>query len=154
MVEELIRKYINQVNIMQLATSANDQPWVVIVHYYADLDFNLYWTSRPDRRHSKEIAANPKTSATILIHENTANENWVIGLTASGESELVNNMEDKISQAYVSKLHKDPNLPANIATGKDLANWYVLRASNIILFDSKDFPTNPRQDYKIRTTNE
>jgi nitroimidazol reductase NimA-like FMN-containing flavoprotein (pyridoxamine 5'-phosphate oxidase superfamily) len=148
MVEDFVRQYVNQVNIMQLATCSDNQPWVVTVHFYADDDLNFYWTSRPDRRHSKELAVNPKVSSTALVHENTSQEDWVIGLTVSGEAKLIENVDAKIAQAYIGKLLKDPNLPANIKNGTDPAKWYILKPTSIIWFDTKNFPTDPRQQWQ------
>ena len=147
MIEDFLEQYINKSNILQLATSADNQPWVVTVHYFADQEFNLYWTSKPDRRHSKEIILNPKVSATILVHENTPSEDWVIGITVSGEARQVESIDSKIAEAYIKKLLKDPDLPANITNGTDPAKWYVLKPLSLILFDSKDFPTQPRQEW-------
>jgi len=149
-VEDLIRQYVNQSNIMQLATCLNDQPWVVTVHFYADADLNLYWSSRSDRRHSQEIAANPNVSATILTHENTTEENWVIGLTASGQAEQLDSLGDDITGAYIKKLLKDPELPFKIASGAVPDKWYRLKLLSIILFDNKDFPTEPRQEWHAK----
>jgi uncharacterized protein YhbP (UPF0306 family) len=89
--KDVIRRNINKCNIMQLATSSNDIPWVVTVHFYADDELNLYWSSRDSRRHSQEIASNP-------------------------------NAADK---------------------------GYRLKPSNIILFDTKNFPENPRQELNL-----
>jgi nitroimidazol reductase NimA-like FMN-containing flavoprotein (pyridoxamine 5'-phosphate oxidase superfamily) len=142
---DLIKKYINQSNILQLATSVKDMPWVVTLHFYADEDLNLYWSSRHNRRHSQEVLTNPNASATILVHENTQKENWVIGVTLSGQAELVEDLNDSIAQAYVKKLLKDPDLPLKIRDGSVPDKWYRLKPETIILFDNKDFPENPRQ---------
>jgi nitroimidazol reductase NimA-like FMN-containing flavoprotein (pyridoxamine 5'-phosphate oxidase superfamily) len=149
MVEDLIRQYINQVNILQLATSKDDQPWIVTVYFYADENHNIYWNSRPNRRHSQDIESNPNVAAILLIHENTASEDWVIGLTISGQAKIIENLDDKLSEVYISKLLKDPDLPAKIKNGTDPAKWYRLKPSSLVLFDTKDFPTDPRQEVTL-----
>ncbi len=68
--QELIRQYLPKINVMQLATSVDSQPWLCIVHYYSDEDLNFYWISTPERRHSQEIKDNQKAAAAILVHEN------------------------------------------------------------------------------------
>lgn len=144
--KDVIKQQINQVNIMQLATSLNDVPWVVTVHFYADDELNLYWSSRDNRRHSQEITANPNAAATILVHENTEAENWVMSVTASGQAEPVEDLDDEIAAAYIKKLLKDPELPAKIKSGSVPDKWYRLKPASIILFDTKNFPQNPRQE--------
>jgi uncharacterized protein YhbP (UPF0306 family) len=150
MVEDLIKQYVNKSNIMQLATCVNDQPWVVTLHFFADEQLNFYWTSRPERRHSKEIFLNSNVSNTILLHENTDDEDWVIGLSANGKAELLDEVEDSVSSAYVAKLLKNPDLPAKITNGSDPAKWYRFIPSSIVLFDNKDFPNDPRQELEIK----
>jgi nitroimidazol reductase NimA-like FMN-containing flavoprotein (pyridoxamine 5'-phosphate oxidase superfamily) len=149
--EEVIKKEVNNCNIMQLATCANDKPWVVTVHFYADDELNLYWCSRPDRRHSEEVRANPNASATILVHENTEAENWVIGITYSGQVEELAALDNKLAQAYIDKLLKDPELPRKIASGEIPDKWYRLKPENIILFDTKNFPAGPRQELNLKS---
>jgi nitroimidazol reductase NimA-like FMN-containing flavoprotein (pyridoxamine 5'-phosphate oxidase superfamily) len=144
--KELIRSLLPQAKIMQLATSHDDQPWVCTVHYSSDDQLNLYWVSKPDREHSKHIAANPKTAATILIHENTLDEDYVIAVTLEGESELLNDIPEEVGQNYTVKHAKDPNLPADIASGSNPQKFYRLKPAKIVLFDTKDFPESPRQE--------
>jgi uncharacterized protein YhbP (UPF0306 family) len=145
--KDLIKQYINQPIIMQLATCVNNQPWVCTVHFYADDKLNLYWVSRNDRRHSKEIKVNPKVSATILIHENTATEDWVIAVTLEGIAEVVDeSIIQNVGQDYVNKTAKDPELLAKIVDGPD--KFYRLIPSSIVLFDNKNFPKDPRQEWK------
>lgn len=148
--KELIKQYINQPIIMQLATSQDNQPWVCTVHFYADEDLNFYWVSRTDRRHSKEIAANPKVSATIVVHENTATEDWVISITAEGVAELLEtSIVQKIGQDFINKTSKDPTMLEKVMTPDNPDKFYRLKPSRVVLFDSKNFPTNPRQEVII-----
>ena len=143
------REAINRVQIMQLATSRADKPWVVTVHFYADDDFNIYWISRADRRHSEELRANPNVAATILVHENTADENWVTAITISGQAEELSKLDDTIAQAYLAKLGKNPEEVQGAAKGDGPAKFYRLKSSQIILFDTKNFPENPRQEVQL-----
>lgn len=52
---------------MSLATSNNNKPWVCEVHYAYDDQLNLYFRSKPSRRHSQEIATNPHVAGSIVI---------------------------------------------------------------------------------------
>jgi uncharacterized protein YhbP (UPF0306 family) len=148
--KELVNQYLEQVNIMQLATSVDNQPWVITVHYYSDKVFNLYWVSTLERRHSQAIKQNPKVAATILIHENTPEEPYVIGVSVEGTAELIGEQPDeKIGNAYVRKLKKDTNFLSDIAGGQNMYKFYCLKPSKLILFDSKNFPDDPRQEVML-----
>ena len=85
--EELIKQYVPSKNIMQLATSVNDKPWQCTVHYFSDKDLNFYWISTKERRHSQDIEQNSSVSGYVLIHENTAQEKYIIGLSFEGTAE-------------------------------------------------------------------
>jgi uncharacterized protein YhbP (UPF0306 family) len=147
---KLTRHYLEQIKIMQLATSINDQPWACTVHFYADEGLNFYWVSRTDRKHSQHIAQNPKVAAAVLVHENTSAEPYVIGISIAGTAELVSEqLSEQISQSYIDKLSKDPNLLTDIATTKNLNKFYRLKPTSIVLLDSKNFPDNPRQEYSL-----
>jgi uncharacterized protein YhbP (UPF0306 family) len=135
---------------MQLATSFNDQPWACTLHYYSDEDLNLYWVSTLARKHSKDIEQNPKVAATIMVHENTSAEPYVIGISIQGTAELIGEQVDPtIGEAYVSKLGRKPNFLSEIASGQNPHKFYRLKPSAIILFDNKNFPEDPRQELKL-----
>jgi uncharacterized protein YhbP (UPF0306 family) len=146
--EELIRKYLNQVNIMQLATAANNQPWACTVHYYSDDDFNFYWISTLERKHSQDIKQNPKVAAAILVHENTPEEQYVIGISVEGTAELIERgIPAEIVQGYVRKHGKDSDM-SDIAAGQNPHKFYRLKPSRIVLFDNKNFPEDPRKEWQ------
>jgi len=148
--KKLLLDHLEKARVMQLATSVNNHPWVCTVHFYVDADFNFYWISTPARRHSEEIKQNPHVSATIKIHEDTPTESYVIGITVEGTAKLLTADETKkVGKHYFSKLKKDPMLLDDILTGKNPHKFYRLTPSNIVLFDSKNFPDNPRQEYTI-----
>ncbi len=143
----LAKQYLTQQNVMQLATVANNQPWACTVHFYADEDMNLYWISKDFREHSKHIAANPKVAATVLVHENTPKENYVIGLSFAGGAEIASQQTaGKILPPYMSKLAKDPAVSAGILAGEGTDKLYCLKPSRGILFDTRNFPNSPRQE--------
>jgi uncharacterized protein YhbP (UPF0306 family) len=144
---DVVKQYAQSINIMQLATSVNDQPWACTVHYYSDEDLNFYWVSTLVRKHSQDIAQNPKVAAAILVHENTVEERYVIGISIEGKSELIGeNVATQIGQNYIQKLGRDQSLLSDIATGKNPHKFYKLTPTKIVLFDSKNFPENPRQE--------
>jgi uncharacterized protein YhbP (UPF0306 family) len=149
-VEEIVRQYLPEVNIMQLATSVNDRPWLCAVHYYTDEQLNFYWISTVDRRHSREIKQNPSVTAYVLVHENTPDENYVIGISVSGTAELIgDNINKEFVEEYRAKLKKDPNALRSMMGGENPLKFYRLKPNKIVLFDNKNFPNNPRQEWNL-----
>jgi uncharacterized protein YhbP (UPF0306 family) len=147
-IEESIKAYVGQANIMQLGTSENDQPWICTLHFYSDADLNFYWCSTTDRRHSKELAHNSKAACYVLVHENTPEEDYVIGISVEGKAELVHGGEVAAAvKGYVEKLGKDEATLQSILSGKK--PFYRLKAEQIVLFNNKDFPENPRQVIRL-----
>lgn len=148
-VERLIREFLPKRNVMQLATSLNDQPWACTVHYYSDEDLNLYWISTAERHHSKDISLNQKVAVAILVHENTSTEKYIIGMSVVGTAELLTEGIEEIAVAYKEKLNKDPALMADILNGKNPHKFYRLKPSKITLFDTKNLLGNPRREWRL-----
>jgi uncharacterized protein YhbP (UPF0306 family) len=144
--EELIKQYLEQVKVMQLATSINGQPWVCTVSYYSDKDLNFYWISTIEREHSQAIAQNPKVAAAIVVHEGTPEERYIIGISLEGEAELLGEqIPVDIGKSYIEKTGREPSLLSDIALGKKPDKFYRLKPSKIVLFDTRNFRDNPRQ---------
>jgi uncharacterized protein YhbP (UPF0306 family) len=146
----LVKQYVNQIKVMQLATCKDGQPYAVNIHFYADEDLNIYWISLTSRRHSIEIEENSKVCAALKVHENTEEENWVVGISVEGRAELLGQeVPEGAAQGFISKLNKDENLARDIASGENKHRWYVLRPSKIALFDNKTYPENPRVEINL-----
>ena len=147
--KELVTDYLAQTKIMQLATSRDGQPWACTVHFYADDGLNIYWMSKTDRRHSEDIKANPKVAVAVVGHENTATEKWIAGISIEGTAELLDDMDDEIAHKYISKQGHAPTLMDDIRAGRNPHRFYKLTPKQIILFDTKNFKYNPRQEIEI-----
>lgn len=65
--KKLIHEYLRQAQLMQVATAKDNQPWACSVYFAFDDSFNLYWISKPDRRHSQEIKENNKIAGTVVL---------------------------------------------------------------------------------------
>jgi uncharacterized protein YhbP (UPF0306 family) len=148
--KKLIKEYLSQHRVMQLATSLNNQPWVCNVHYFSDDDYAIYWISTPERRHSKEINENPNVAITIKVHEDTEDDPWVVGLSAEGTARQLTTDETKaIGTQYLEKVSKAPSLLEDILSGKNPHRFYKMTVTKFVLFDTNNFPDNPRQEIKI-----
>lgn len=145
---QLVTKYLSKHNVMQLATCSDDKPYAVNLHYYSDEAGNLYWISTRERRHSRELAANPNACVAIKVHENTLTEPWVIGLTIEGTVEcLGENPGQNIAVAYQDKLGHPQKLMDDIRSGRNPHKFYKLTPTDYTLFDTKNFPKDPKQEW-------
>ncbi len=143
--KKLAKEYLKTIKIMQLATAENNKPWVCTVHFYADDDLKLWWSSQTTRHHSRHIDKNPLASATMLVHENTSEKDYVIAVTATGQASLVKDVPEGIKQAYITKLDR----PAHLTPPNNMQEFYCLKPESIVVFDTKNFPRDPRQEFKL-----
>lgn len=148
--KQLISEYLKTMRVMQLATSSGNKVWACNVHFYADDNNNLYWISTPTRRHSLDIAINPNVAVTMKIHEDVPEEKYIIGLSAEGQATLLSKEDvQKIGPEYMKKLDKPLTLLEDIMSGENPHQFYKLTVSRFVLFDTKNFPENPRQEVKV-----
>jgi uncharacterized protein YhbP (UPF0306 family) len=148
--KHLLQDHLKTARVMQLATAVDNKPWACTVHFYSDDDLNIYWMSTPIRRHSQEIEKNPFVAAAIKIHEDTPSEQYIIGIAVEGKAALINESETKrIGELYVKKLGKPEALIEDILAGRNPHKFYRLEPTSIVLFDTKNFSNNPRQEYTV-----
>jgi uncharacterized protein YhbP (UPF0306 family) len=149
-IKTLIREYLKNARVLQLATSVDNKPWACNVHFYSDDDLNLYWISNLERRHSQDIKQNPNAAITIKVHEDTLEEHYIIGLSAEGKATLAT-MEDakRISELYRKKLDKDPKTVEDALTETSQNKFYRLTPIKFIVFDTKTFSEHPRQEITL-----
>ncbi len=147
--KELARQYLNDIKIMQLATADDNGPWVCTVHFYADGDFNIYWCSRTDRKHSQQLEKNPMASATVMVHENTPEEDYVAAVTLAGKAELMKEIPQDAREAYIAKLDRPSFLLPDPDDPKNTQEFYRLKPETMVVFDTKNFPKAPRQEFQL-----
>jgi len=149
--QELAAEYLPTARVMQVATSSENKPYVVNVHYYSDENGCLYWISETTARHSQELATNPHACAVIKVHEDTPEENWIIGLNAEGTVEYLGSDPGAgIAEAYQAKLDKPQKLMDRVASGAESLGFYRLTPERYSLFDTKNFPKNPKQEWSAQ----
>lgn len=134
---------------MQLATCEDNAPWLCTVHFYMDNDFNFYWVSQAGRRHSAQIAENANAAVTVVIHENTPEEKYVISVTATGLVEMLSDVEPEIRRAYIEKLDKPPHMLPDPGDPENTNEFYRLQPHRITIFDTKNFPNAPKQEFEV-----
>lgn len=149
--KEHIAKHLKEARVLQLATVSDNKPWICNVHFYADVELNIYWCSLPTTRHSLEIEKNPHVAIAIKIHEDSPAEKYVIGLSAQGTAEIITPEEMKkgSAKAYQQKFGDAKAFIDKVIEGNDPHKFYKLTPYSFVLFDNKHFKGNPRQEYKV-----
>jgi uncharacterized protein YhbP (UPF0306 family) len=106
--------------------------------------------STVDRRHSKEIAKNPKVALTIKVHENTSNEDYVIGISLEGTAGLLDENEyESVAKSYQSKHGTSDAFINSVLSGENPHKFYKFVPQTAVLFDNKNFPKDPRQEWTL-----
>lgn len=144
--ELIIRQYIKEGRMLQIATVNGDQPWSCTVYYASDENLNLYWISKPDTRHSKEIQKHSKVAASIPIK---FDDLTVVGLQLEGDARIVEDKEarDKV-KLYSDKFNRGEQWYKDFIAGKNPHKLYAIKPRLFVLFDRVNFPQNDRQEWK------
>ena len=146
-VQNTIIKYLDDASLMQLVTWSGQRTWVATVFYAADNRHYIYLLSPPTARHSHEIERNNQVIANInLPHE--YGMPWQ-GLQLEGTASLV--PVDQIEadfQAYAERYDTFHRLQG-ILSGTDESRLYQLVPTSFVLYDQMNFPTEPRQEWRI-----
>ena len=145
-IEQKIREYLPNVIHMSLATSKNNSPWVCEVHFTFDEKLNLYFRSKPDRRHSVEIALNPRVAGNIVSQH--AMDEKVRGVYFEGKAELLEAVDEN-SPAYKAlceRFERDPEIieEANTPHGH---KFYKISVGTFYLFDGRE--SSPGKKYEL-----
>lgn len=145
-VSELVKKYLREGLVMQLATVRGDQPWVCSVYYVSDDQLNIYWLSLPTRRHSQEISTHNKAAITIAVKFDQP----VIGLQAEGLVGVVTDPEQiaKLMKLYIKRYNAGQDFYDNFILDKNKHLMYRFKPKKFILFDELNSPKNSSQDWE------
>jgi uncharacterized protein YhbP (UPF0306 family) len=140
-VEQTIREYIPQIVHMSLATCADNKPWVCEVHFSYDDELNLYFRSTNDRRHCKELVANPNVAGNIVTqhHKNQL----VRGVYFEGQAEELG-LVDENHPAYKSveaRYGKASTIQA-LSEKAGEPRYYKITVTDWYLFDSYKTPAD------------
>ncbi|HET9850810.1 MAG TPA: pyridoxamine 5'-phosphate oxidase family protein [Candidatus Saccharimonadales bacterium] len=148
-ISDLIKKYLAEAKMLQLATSADNQPWVCNVWFAADDSLNIYWFSSTTRRHSQEVAKNPNVAAAIVTQHDPAGETGV-GLQIQGVAEQLNDQEDIAAarSVYEGRIFDAKTIDGLMANPDKPHKFYRLKPNLFVLFDPINFPDETRQEWK------
>ncbi len=146
----IIKDYLKEAKLMQLATSLNNQAWVCHVWFASDEDLNIYWFSSTRRRHSKEVIKNPKVAAAIVLPHTP--EDTPRGLQLEGDAELLTKEKDikKARSVYERRIFSKEQVDDFIKSKESPHKFYRIKPRLFVLFDLVNFPKNPRQELRIK----
>lgn len=147
---KIIRDYFGKVLHLSLATSVNDRPWVCELHFVFDQSLDLYFISKPSRRHSLEIGQNPMVSGNI-VEQHTINDK-VRGIYFEGRAHEITaiDISSPIYLLFKERLRitqdtlEEQNLP-------DGHRFYKIEISDYYVFDGRE--SNPGKKYHLVSKN-
>lgn len=132
--------------MMQLATASPDgRPWICNVWFAADKDMNIYWISSTNRRHSIEIAANPRVAASIcLVREPSESDRGALQIEGTAE-QVTNPLEiARALKLYASRgIFSVKQVKSFMADLKYPHRFYRINPKTISLFQ------NGKQTYEM-----
>lgn len=146
-IEKVIREYLPGIIHMSLATSRGNKPWVCEVHYVFDTDLNLYFRSKIDRRHSKEIEDNAFVAGNIVTQHQEGEKPR--GVYFEGIAELLENVDTNhiAYKLYCERFGTNKSIIEE-AKKEDGHKFYKIKVATYYLFDSKE--SSPSQKYELK----
>lgn len=144
--QKIIKQYLLEQHVMQLATVREGQPWCTSVYYILD-NRKMYWASIPSRRHSLEIADDSRVAAAIVVK--SAIDKRVAGIQIEGNAKQITSKQDihPIALKYAARFNRTAQWVEDFSSGKTEHCLYVLSPNKYVLFDESNFPDDPRHEY-------
>src|SRR3989338_7181549 len=102
-IKELIKEVLEKGYLMSLATKDEGGIWVSDVIYINDDEFNIYWISDPEVRHSEAILKNNKVAGTVTI-SGPREDN--LGIQFEGEAEIMEGPHYDLAKKNYAKRQK------------------------------------------------
>lgn len=136
-VRERILEVLNKTHLMSLGTCDNEGPWVADIIFIYDEDFNLYWMSDADTRHSRAILNNANVAGSITYSTKSKEPNF--GIQFEGVAEQLPGVQFQLLVKHLAKrAYPKPKLShAKKILDGDL--WYKVTPSKIFLIDEENF---------------
>ena len=134
-IKNLAIKVLEDGYLMSLGTVDDGGVWVADVIYIHDENFNLYWLSFPQTRHSKAIENNGKVACTITT-------SWETNMERALQIEGVAEKVDGPLFEYEKKLALKRGMEVPEKAGyvlEDGHSWYVLKPTKVELIHSQPF---------------
>lgn len=148
-VKKLLKEYLKEAKMMQLATVSKGKPWICNVWFAADKDLNIYWFSATNRRHSEEVAKDPHVAAAICLPQKPGGS--ARGVQLEGTAELLTSPKDVAvaMRYYVGKIFTIKQVKLFMAHIDRPHRFYRIKPTKYVLFDTVNFPDNSRQEITL-----
>jgi uncharacterized protein YhbP (UPF0306 family) len=145
---ELIREYLASATTLHLATVRNGKPWVCNVWFASNDNFDLFWFSGRNRRHSEDIAKYPHVAGGITLPLTPVDP--VRGIQFEGIARKITEPAEitRCERLFVNRIFSEAKLKELQASSVNPHDFYLVTPELIVLFDTVNFPTAPRQEYR------
>lgn len=146
---KLIENYLKEAKMLQVATAKGNQPWSCTVYFAFDEELNIYWISKPTRRHSEELRNNARVAGVIVLPHIPGDD--VRGIQLQGVAKELTDKQEATNgmKYYAERFGMKQNRVKTILDGTDGHLCYRITPNLYVLFDEVNFPDNPRQEFKI-----
>lgn len=144
-VEKVVREYLPDVIHMSLGTCVDNKPWVCELHFAYDNDLNLYFITRSNSRHGKEIAKNPKVAGNIVTQHKK--DEAARGVYFEGKAELLEDVteSDVAFKSYTSR-SSWPKRVEEVA--QEGYAFYKISVENYFVFDNRE--NKPGKKFELK----
>ncbi len=135
---ERIARFLDENHVMSLATAGPLGPHAASLFYARDR-LGLLWVSDPNSRHSRDLEADARVSATVA--PDTADYALIRGAQIHGAAHRVTDLDERgrflalLVQRY-SFLARPKDAPAKMAAAFDSAAVYRLEPARVVLIDN------------------
>ena len=126
-VEKIIDEILEKGFLMSLATVDESGPWVSEVVYVHGGEFEIYWWSLENTRHSQAIGKNQKVAAVITLTHSQGQED--MGLQLEGVAREASGDFEEIIKKHAIKRKKP--VPEKEEVGMTHGKWYKFTPSKI-----------------------
>ena len=153
-VRTLVAAYLTDGKLMQFATAVDNQPWVAHLWYAMDEGLRLYFISRNDRRHCRELRAQNRVAGAIVAIELAGLGQKVRGLAFQGTADELS--DGALEEGYSHYARRWPLVTQQVSLddmqrGVSPVRVYRFDPTLYVLFDELNFPTQPRQELPIQS---
>lgn len=133
---------ITQSKAMQLATQDSGNLWICTLTPAVGEDWTIYWVSQKTARHSVELTAN-QSVAVAMVRDPSVRQ----GIQMQGTAAQVTNEELIQAHKIFCKRYGDrPELLTEAQSPEKTARtYYKFTPTTVVMFDTVNFPKEPRQ---------
>ncbi len=131
---QLALAYLENHQVMTLATSGAEGPWAAAV-FYVNTEFLFYFLSAGHTRHARNIAQSGRAAA--AIHEDYKDWPAIKGVQLEGAIEqLFNDEREQALSLYEKKYPFIKGAAPDLQAGLAKVNWYRLTAERLYFIDN------------------